>query len=237
MSRLRIILNPEREAEFRAMWANPKTRAEDICKAFLISQKAMRRLAGTFGLPRKAQPHRIDEWPQERIDLLTKLWQDGLSASQVAAQIGGVTRSAVVAKVHRLGLPKRGQDVARMNTARGARVARAVQKRQPKPRLSLAGNGTVFEVGEAPPPRVQPREKAFNPLPGVPPVLFIEREGARCKWPIDSDDGAFWCCGADTGDVTASYCATHAATSVSRTPAAKKWKASTTPRALRKWAA
>src|SRR3954469_22576919 len=43
-------------------------------------------------------------WTDERVELLKKLWQDGLSASQIAKQLGGVTRNAVIGKVHRLGL-------------------------------------------------------------------------------------------------------------------------------------
>src|SRR5674476_385108 len=46
-------------------------------------------------------------WTDERVALLTKLWADGLSASQIAAELGGVTRNAVIGKVHRLGLSGR----------------------------------------------------------------------------------------------------------------------------------
>ena len=46
-------------------------------------------------------------WTDERVELLKKLWQDGLSASQIAAELGGVTRNAVIGKVHRLGLSGR----------------------------------------------------------------------------------------------------------------------------------
>jgi GcrA cell cycle regulator len=43
-------------------------------------------------------------WTDERADLLKKLWADGLSVSQIARQLGGVTRNNVIGKVHRLGL-------------------------------------------------------------------------------------------------------------------------------------
>ncbi|HEY9218643.1 MAG TPA: GcrA family cell cycle regulator, partial [Phenylobacterium sp.] len=46
-------------------------------------------------------------WTEERVEILKKLWQDGLSASQIAKQLGGVTRNAVIGKVHRLGLSGR----------------------------------------------------------------------------------------------------------------------------------
>jgi GcrA cell cycle regulator len=46
-------------------------------------------------------------WTDERVERLKKLWADGLSASQIAAQLGGVSRNAVIGKVHRLNLPGR----------------------------------------------------------------------------------------------------------------------------------
>ena len=46
-------------------------------------------------------------WTDERVEQLKKLWSDGLSASQIAAELGGITRNAVIGKVHRLGLSGR----------------------------------------------------------------------------------------------------------------------------------
>ena len=46
-------------------------------------------------------------WTDERVEILTKLWAEGLSASRIAGQLGGVTRNAVIGKVHRLGLSGR----------------------------------------------------------------------------------------------------------------------------------
>ena len=46
-------------------------------------------------------------WNDERVETLKKLWSEGFSASQIAAQLGGVTRNAVIGKVHRLGLAAR----------------------------------------------------------------------------------------------------------------------------------
>ncbi len=47
------------------------------------------------------------DWTDERIELLKKLWADGLSGNQIAAELGGITRNAVIGKAHRLGLPGR----------------------------------------------------------------------------------------------------------------------------------
>ena len=46
-------------------------------------------------------------WTEERVELLRKLWAEGLSASQIAGRLGEVTRNAVIGKVHRLGLALR----------------------------------------------------------------------------------------------------------------------------------
>ena len=46
-------------------------------------------------------------WTDERVDTLKRLWGEGLSASQIATQLGGVSRNAVIGKVHRLGLEGR----------------------------------------------------------------------------------------------------------------------------------
>ncbi len=51
-------------------------------------------------------------WTDERVELLKKLWSDGLSASQIATELGNVTRNAVIGKVHRLGLSGRAKDKA-----------------------------------------------------------------------------------------------------------------------------
>ncbi len=62
-------------------------------------------------------------WTDERVELLKKLWADGLSASQIAAELGGVTRNAVIGKVHRLGLSGRAKAPPRRCRA-SARPAR-----------------------------------------------------------------------------------------------------------------
>lgn len=46
-------------------------------------------------------------WTEERIEQLKQLWGEGLSASQIAEQLGGVSRNAAIGKAHRLGLPSR----------------------------------------------------------------------------------------------------------------------------------
>ena len=47
-------------------------------------------------------------WTDERVETLKRMWSEGQSASQIAKELGGVTRNAVIGKVHRLGLSNRG---------------------------------------------------------------------------------------------------------------------------------
>ncbi|MGY6645371.1 MAG: GcrA family cell cycle regulator [Salinarimonas sp.] len=72
-------------------------------------------------------------WNDERVEQLKKLWAEGKSASQIAAEIGGVSRNAVIGKVHRLGLsgrPKAGGSAKpRKGGADAAKAGGAVEQR------------------------------------------------------------------------------------------------------------
>ncbi len=74
-------------------------------------------------------------WTDERVERLKKLWSEGLSASQIAAQLGGVSRNAVIGKVHRLNLPGRAkQAAARLRPApSSARLRRSSARRRLPP--------------------------------------------------------------------------------------------------------
>lgn len=70
-------------------------------------------------------------WTDERVETLKKLWGEGLSCSQIAGRLGGITRNAVIGKVSRLGLAGRAPGARK---ARGVRSARnAKQSRSPRP--------------------------------------------------------------------------------------------------------
>ena len=135
-------------------------------------------------------------WTDERVEILKKLWLEGLSASQIAKHLGGVTRNAVIGKVHRLGLSGR---------AAPSQPARPVFKapRAPRP------------IAHHPAPR-----RSLEPTPpSMPPVPIIPEEpgsatvltlGAHmCKWPIgDPGNQDFHFCGNDSLDA-APYCEYH----------------------------
>jgi GcrA cell cycle regulator len=133
-------------------------------------------------------------WTDERVELLKKLWSDGLSASQIATQLGGVSRNAVIGKVHRLSLSGRAKPAAT-----GPRPPRKPRPASPPrhPRAYIAGN-TALKMHAHPVPR-----RAPNPVPiedlVVPislNVSLVALNDQMCKWPI-GDPGAdgFHFCG------------------------------------------
>ena len=145
-------------------------------------------------------------WTDERVERLTRLWQEGLSASQVAAELGGITRNAVIGKVHRLGLSGRGQPAA-VKRSRKPRSA-AGESRAVRP---CAIGHNVVKV------QAQPLARAVSPRlydSVVVPIakrLPIEKLTERtCKWPIgDPGHHDFHFCGHEPhGGLP--YCAYHA---------------------------
>ncbi|MDI1294827.1 MAG: GcrA family cell cycle regulator, partial [bacterium] len=59
-------------------------------------------------------------WTDERIDQLKAMWEKGLTASQIAEELGGVSRNAVIGKAHRLGLQSRPSPVKAAETPKKA---------------------------------------------------------------------------------------------------------------------
>ena len=76
-------------------------------------------------------------WTDERVELLKKMWADGQSASQIAKELGGVTRNAVIGKVHRLGLSNRAGGAAPAKEAPKAK-ANPAAKVEAKPAATRA---------------------------------------------------------------------------------------------------
>src|SRR5208282_5540354 len=102
-------------------------------------------------------------WTDERVELLKKLWSDGLSASQISANLGEVTRNAVIGKVHRLGLAGRAT-TSRIRTARPRPNIALFPARSAQVQYRTFGNTALKTVP-------QPQEKkaaAVVPLRGLP---------------------------------------------------------------------
>ena len=146
-------------------------------------------------------------WTDERVEQLKKLWSEGLSASQIAGRLGGVTRNAVIGKVHRLGLAGRAT-TSRMKTHRarprmataaaGGTTANAAStaKRQPKPaRFASVGNPALRAL-------YQPEAEPFVPSIEELDIPLKERKTIQtlgechCRWPIgDPQNADFHFCG------------------------------------------
>jgi GcrA cell cycle regulator len=147
-------------------------------------------------------------WNDERVELLKKLWAEGLSASQIAGRIGAVTRNAVIGKVHRLGLSGRAT-TTRMKSHR-PRVRANIAKRPvvAKPRFANVGNTALRALYQDSEPYVPPAEELVIPLAERRSIQTLEE--SHCRWPIgDPQEAEFHFCG--KGKVNGlPYCEFHA---------------------------
>ncbi len=140
-------------------------------------------------------------WTEERVDTLKKLWTEGLSASQIAKKLGGVTRNAVIGKVHRLGLS------GRATPSRPPRRAVAGNRPRPAVRPTKAPSAPITRrTGVAPiRPPVAP---ALQPNGEFASVLTLSDH--ICRWPIgDPGDPNFQFCGRKA-KAGSPYCEAHA---------------------------
>ena len=137
----------------------------------------------------------VTSWTEDRVQLLSTLWSEGLSAAQIARRLsGGVTRNAVIGKVHRLGLAARCQP--------SPPTARRPKDPIRAPRLRAA-------------PARRPAPMTFVPVsdpapegPGTASVLSVGRHD--CRWPIgDPLATDFGLCGRPA--TRGAYCGRHGA--------------------------
>jgi GcrA cell cycle regulator len=146
-------------------------------------------------------------WTDERVELLKKLWSEGLSASQIAGRLGSVTRNAVIGKVHRLGLSGRAT-TSRMKTHR-PRTRLANAKRPVKPRFAQqSGNPAVRALYMDAEAYVSPAEEIEIPLAERKTIQTLTE--CSCRWPIgDPQMADFHFCGRNKVPLLP-YCEVHA---------------------------
>ncbi|MDA7946839.1 MAG: GcrA cell cycle regulator [Hyphomicrobiaceae bacterium] len=150
-------------------------------------------------------------WTDDRVELLKKLWAEGLSASQIANRLGGVTRNAVIGKVHRLGLSGR-TTTSRAKAPRTRRRPAHAQNRTARPQLRSHGNLALKPAYD---PDVE-EEVELVPAPIQELVIPVEERASiltldetKCRWPIgDPGDEDFHFCGRRC-DVGVPYCEFH----------------------------
>lgn len=163
-------------------------------------------------------------WTDERVERLKTLWSEGLSASQIATELGSVTRNAVIGKVHRLGLsgrakpqvqPTRTPATGSVRPAKAAPARQAAQvetvRSQPARPVSIGATALKSEAAID-------AEADLAPAPVVdastPPVFervtILNLTESTCKWPVgDPGKPGFFFCGRKT-EVGIPYCAYHA---------------------------
>lgn len=121
-------------------------------------------------------------WTEERIEKLTKMWEGGSTASQIAEELGGVSRNAVIGKAHRLGLKARPSPVKSSDKSEQAAAPKAAKPAAPpaEPRAPATKAATPVApppAPTAPAPRVaapvsEPAPVAAKPVvdPAAPPA-------------------------------------------------------------------
>jgi GcrA cell cycle regulator len=147
-------------------------------------------------------------WTDDRITTLNHLWSAGLSASQIAQRLGGVTRNAVIGKVHRLGLAGRATTSRRRRSSpRRASVpsaGRGIARRSPRP---------IFRIPSSRAP-AKPKIRSLPELGPAPPIPITVQTltGLTCRWPQgDPKVPDFHFCGRRKTRTDVPYCDHHIA--------------------------
>lgn len=106
-------------------------------------------------------------WSDERVEKLKKMWAEGQSASQIAKELGGVTRNAVIGKVHRLGLSNRtGSGGGNASETTGAGAVKSAAKPHTKANSSTAKPAAKTAAKPAEPAKAPVAEAPASTPPG-----------------------------------------------------------------------
>ena len=164
-------------------------------------------------------------WTTERVEQLKRLWAEGQSASQIAKELGGVTRNAVIGKVHRLGLSNRVTSANKNDPKSKTNVkseASSPNKFNPSKAetefksIPTPSKRQIIPAGQPLPP--QPSANEISPE-ALAKVSEIEKKAKKiglmeltertCKWPVgDPATPDFWFCGLPTQSGKP-YCEAH----------------------------
>ena len=144
-------------------------------------------------------------WTDERVEQLKKLWEAGLSASQIAGELGNITRNAVIGKVHRLGLSGRAKSPS--SAAPRPRKARPQNHMMRLSRPQMRGNTALAQAFALEP---EPDPIAYdNVVPMSQRRTLLELTEETCHWPVGDPGNPefFFCGGKSLGGLP--YCAHH----------------------------
>ena len=155
-------------------------------------------------------------WTDDRVEQLKKMWAEGLSASQIAAKLaGGVTRNAVIGKVHRMGLSGR-------VTNRRPTTPRTRKTREPShpgrasatiasSSFRTSGNNALKPLSEVKPqPMLEPVPIHIADIPEGERVTILMLSDKTCRWPIGDPGSEEFCFCGKSPKEGAPYCAGHA---------------------------
>jgi GcrA cell cycle regulator len=124
-------------------------------------------------------------WTHERIEQLKKLWEAGYTASNIATELGGITRNAVIGKAHRLGLSGRMKSKSKVSSVS------IVRKRK----MPVNKNSKIIELTTS----VEPMN----------PTSFADIKDGLCRWPLgEPEDSDFKFCGRKCAEGMI-YCTEH----------------------------
>lgn len=146
------------------------------------------------------------DWTAERVTRLKELHALGLSCSIIAQRLGGLSRSAVIGKLHRLGISRHTQPLVRKKTASGQRRRRRAPWLGKSPDLGIAADRAARMIAEYESLRSQPEIE----IPEHERKQLIDLEPNDCRWGIgDPKEPGFHFCGRPKL-MGVSYCAFHA---------------------------
>src|SRR5882724_9247223 len=107
-------------------------------------------------------------WTDERIDQLKRLWGQGMTASQIADELGGVSRNAVIGKAHRLGLEQRPSPVKageeKSHKPAAAPPVAGAPKTAPKAEVPAARETAAPGSHARPPSKLTPTELQYRSI-------------------------------------------------------------------------
>lgn len=139
------------------------------------------------------------KWTEDRTKLAVQLWADGYSANQIAARVGGVSRNAVIGKIHRLGLSGRASPAPRMypkkTGPRKQRLRRRPQINNPTPLAALFA-GEPY----TPPPKPH--------IPEGERKTLLQLEDGDCRFPCSDEPPHTFCARPKVQGLP--YCEVHA---------------------------
>jgi len=135
------------------------------------------------------------EWTEDRVEVLTQLWDQGLSASEIAARLPGTTRNSVIGKVHRVGLPRRADSPGHA-TAHSTMSRRGCAKqRKSREAITMARTRRGNPISDALKKIATDKahERSHLPLANAPLVAFVDLEDGHCRFPHETGEGRKFC--------------------------------------------